>query len=193
MKNLLLFTAFISIVFTGCKKTGDDGVSQMPGYKTFTIKMGDHYAGGNTPSNIETSMMKFIVKFDSSSVYTSAIPENQYDINKLYGFSDNDAPHHQFSARIGWRWSENALRLFAYVYNSGVVLSKEITTITIGSEVQCAIIISDAKYIFKVNEITEMLPRAATTVKAKGYQLYPYFGGDETAPHDISIMIKEEN
>jgi hypothetical protein len=23
------------------------------------------------------------------------------------------------------------------------------------------------------------------------YQLYPYFGGDETAPHDITILIDE--
>jgi hypothetical protein len=30
----------------------------------------------------------------------------------------------------------------------------------------------------------------ATTPKGQGYQLYPYFGGDETAPHDINIWIK---
>jgi hypothetical protein len=37
-----------------------------------------------------------------------------------------------------------------------------------------------------------LMPRAAATVKAKGYRLYPYFGGDETAPHDITISIRDE-
>ncbi|MEO5783498.1 MAG: hypothetical protein ABIQ07_09520 [Ginsengibacter sp.] len=35
------------------------------------------------------------------------------------------------------------------------------------------------------------LPRTSTTAKAIGYKLYPYFGGDETAPHEIDIWIKE--
>jgi hypothetical protein len=30
-----------------------------------------------------------------------------------------------------------------------------------------------------------------STPKGKGYRLYPYFGGDETAPHDISIWVKD--
>ena len=28
-------------------------------------------------------------------------------------------------------------------------------------------------------------------VEDKRYMLYPYFGGDETAPHDIKIQIKK--
>jgi hypothetical protein len=35
------------------------------------------------------------------------------------------------------------------------------------------------------------MPRLASTRKAKGYQLYPYFGGDEVAPHLINIWVKE--
>jgi len=35
------------------------------------------------------------------------------------------------------------------------------------------------------------MPRESTTTMAEGYQLYPYFGGDETAPHDIFIWIEK--
>jgi hypothetical protein len=35
------------------------------------------------------------------------------------------------------------------------------------------------------------MPRKSTTIKAVGYKLYPYFGGDELAPHPVSIWIKE--
>lgn len=156
----------------------------------FTIRTGQHFADGNTYKSIEIQELKFSVKFDSSAVYQCASPINQYDINKLYGFSDNNANHHQFSARFGWRWSDNALRLFAYVYNNGVVISKELGSVIIGKEVNCRIKISGDVYIFSMDEIMESLPRSSTTPLAKGYLLYPYFGGDEPAPHNINIWIK---
>ncbi len=156
----------------------------------FTIKKGKHFAEGNVYKSVETQDFKFSVKFDSSAIYKCFSPINQYDINKLYGFSDNNADHHQFSARFGWRWSDDALRLFAYVYNNGIVISKELSTVPIGKEVNCSIKVDGATYIFTCDEITELLPRLSTTPLAKGYLLYPYFGGDEIAPHDINIWIK---
>jgi hypothetical protein len=35
------------------------------------------------------------------------------------------------------------------------------------------------------------MPRSSITAKASGYLLFPYFGGDETAPHDMGIEIKD--
>ena len=193
MKNLIILSICIGGFLSGCNKSGEEfSGSASPQFKTYLIKTGEHFSDQNPYSEIETSLLKFVVKFDSSALYVTSLPENQYDINKLYGFSDNDANHHQYSARIGWGWSENALRLYAYVYNAGSIISKEITPVDIGSEIHCSIVISSANYIFQVNNSTEVLPRAATTVKGKGYRLYPYFGGDETAPHDITMMILEE-
>jgi hypothetical protein len=109
----------------------------------------------------------------------------------LYGFSDNNSGHQLYSARFGWRWSDNALRLFGYVYNNGIRDSKELGTINIGSEVNCSIKVTAKNYVFTLNGVTDSLPRAASSVKASGYKLYPYFGGDEPAPHNIYIWIKE--
>ena len=92
-----------------------------------------------------------MVKFDSSAIYNTSDPSNQYDINKLYGFSDNDSAHHLYSARFGWRWSDNALRIFAYVYNSGVRTSEELGTIQPGTENNCSIKVTDGHYIFCLN------------------------------------------
>jgi len=156
----------------------------------FTIRAGQHFADGNTYKPIEIQELKFSVKFDSSAIYKSVLPINQYDINKLYGFSDNNEKHHQFSARFGWRWSDNELRLFAYVYNNGIVLSKVLGSVTIGKEVSCSIKVSEVDYIFTMDKITQHLPRSSSTPLAKGYLLYPYFGGDEPAPHDINVWIK---
>ena len=95
--------------------------------------------------------MTFVVKFDSSAVYQTSNPENQYDINKLYGFSDNGDQHHSYSARFGWRWSDGALRLFAYTYNKAIRDEKELGKVAIGSEVHCAIEVQGEVYVFTVD------------------------------------------
>jgi hypothetical protein len=85
---------------------------------------------------------------------------------------------------------EGALRLYAYVYNAGKVTAKELGIITIGATMNCRIKVTPAAYLFTWGDQQQAMPRLSTTEKGKGYQLYPYFGGDEAAPHDISIWIK---
>ena len=201
MKTILLSFAAMLLLNTGCKKESNivekttssvaKGSSRTPpGFTKYTIKKGLHFADVNPYKTVDVNEMKFAVTFDSSAVYKSADPANQFDINKLYGFADNGANHHQFSARFGWRWSDNALRLFAYVYNDGVVASEEIGTITIGAELICSIKITATGYLFSVNENKKLVARTSTTATGIGYQLYPYFGGDEAAPHDVNILVK---
>jgi len=160
-------------------------------YIDYIISQGDQFCDKNFPVPVDYSVQKFSVLFDSSAIYTLANKSNQSDINKLYGFSDNNTEHHVNSARIGWRWSDNALRLFAYVYNNEQRSSLEIATVSINKEIICSIEVRIDEYHFSVNGIGKMMPRASTTATAKGYKLYPYFGGDEKAPHKISIRIKE--
>ncbi len=194
----ILFTLVAALALTGCNKMADIIVDKATSGTTsdshqftkYTIQKGNQYCDGNSYKPVALSEMKFLVKFDSTAIYETQSQENQYDINKLYGFSDNNADHHQYSARFGWRWSDKALCLFAYVYNEGAVSSKELTTIAIGAEVNCSIKVSSSNYLFTVNGFTTAMPRLAATEKAEGYQLYPYFGGDEAAPHQIAIWIK---
>jgi hypothetical protein len=198
MKNALLYgLAAMLMLLAGCQKAldaiiekGTSSSTSSSGFVKYTIRQGQQYCDQNGYKPVEVEGMKFVVKFDSTAIYQTRLAENQNDINKLYGFSDNNTDHHQYSARFGWRWSANALRLFAYVYNEGTVTSKELATAAIGDEVNCSIQVTSTSYLFTVNDITERLPRMATTSKGKGYQLYPYFGGDEAAPHTINIWIK---
>lgn len=160
-------------------------------FTLYSIKKGQQYCDQSTFFPVEYAELKFVVKFDSSAIYNSIDANNQYDINKLYGFSDNDSLHQVYSARFGWRWSDKALRIFAYVYNKGVRNSKELGTVAIGAENDCSIKVTGGHYIFSLNNHSDTLLRSATTHKGRGYRLYPYFGGDELAPHDITILIKE--
>ena len=190
--RVLILCVLTSLLFS-CKKESVSPPARASGpvdFTQYTIKKGEHYTTENNFVPVDTVELAFTVQFDSSAVYTTANPQNQYDINKLYGFADNGAAHHLYSARFGWRWSDNALRLFAYVYNAGEVLSEEIATVPIGSPIRCRLDVAGNQYHFYCNEWFKTLPRASTTQKGKGYLLYPYFGGDEKAPHDITIWIK---
>ena len=157
----------------------------------YTIRQGQHHADQNSYQQVNYDELKFVVRFDSTAIYQTAKASNQEDIDKLYGFSDNNSQHQQFSARFGWNWVQSALRLYAYTYNNGERTSQEITTLHIGNEYNCSIKVMNQNYIFSVNSTTIAMPRSSITAKGDGYKLYPYFGGDETAPHDIHVWIKE--
>ncbi|MCW3114938.1 MAG: hypothetical protein JWR18_3334 [Segetibacter sp.] len=198
-KNLVI--ACVAILSLGSCKKKIDGVVESITNKSnqattgqfvqFTIPKGEQYSDKSTYTTVNYQQLSFIVKFDSSAIYQTVSPANQTDINKLFGFSDNKSQHHEYSARFGWRWSNNALRLFSYIYNKSVMSCLELGTVAIGSENTCSIKVNKATYIFTLNGKETTMPRTSTTATAEGYKLFPYFGGDEMAPHTISVWIKE--
>ncbi|HSC55343.1 MAG TPA: hypothetical protein VLC98_17045 [Phnomibacter sp.] len=159
-------------------------------FVTYIIDKGAQFSRPNLFDTMSVSQLDFIALFDSSCIYSTTRPSNQHDINKLYGFSDCDSHHLNNSVRIGWRWSDSALRLFGYVHYDGGILSKEIAPARIGTPISCSIRCAGNTYQFRVNEDTASLPRYCAGDYIR-YKLYPYFGGDETAPHTIKIDIKE--
>lgn len=191
----IFFAGFAISSLLSCTKTNDAEKPKQTevnsNFTTYTIIAGNQFCNNNTFVTTSYSELKFLAKFDSTAVYSTKDPGRQNDINKLYGFSDNNAMHHQFSARFGWRWSNNALRLFGYTYNNGVNDFKELGTAALGRENTCAIKVTSTAYLFLLNNTIDSLPRKSTTLKAEGYKLYPYFGGFESAPHTINIFIKE--
>lgn len=192
--TFICFTLFI--IINGCTKDQTIAVNapaNLPAEEILTqynIATGEHYCDKTTIKPITLSEMVFKVKFDSSAIYTTVDPLNQYDINKLYGFTEGQNPHVN-SARIGWAYNEGKLRLYAYAYNNQQRISQEISTVNIGETINCAIKFDSLNYIFIVKDRQVKLSRAPTGVLAQGYQLFPYFGGDEVAPHPIRIYIKD--
>ena len=158
-------------------------------FKTYTIQKGDHRSI-NAFEFVSASKFHFEVIFDSSAIYQTIEKANQADINKLYGFSDCFSSHQENSARFGWRWYKGNLELLAYCYVNGERTSKLISKIDLNRSYLCEIDIQDNKYIFRLNDEVREITRACTG-SSFGYKLYPYFGGDERAPHNISIKIKD--
>lgn len=186
----------VFILINSCKKeqilTANSPANATPEeiFVQYNIASGDHYCDKTSVKPVSISAMLFKVKFDSSAIYTSIDPANQHDINKLYGFTEGQDPHMN-SARIGWGYSDGKLRLYAYAYNNQQRLSQEISTVVIGATINCAIKVDSLNYVFIVNERQVKLSRSQAAAIVQGYQLFPYFGGDEVAPHPIRILIRD--
>ena len=202
MKKNAAVLSILVLILASCQKkieeitSGSQGKNDIVSTKTseyvkYTIAKGEQYCDKNMYQAVKYQQLSFSVRFDSSAIYQTTLASNQADINKLFGFSDNNTQHHEYSARFGWRWSNNALRLFGYIYNKGVMSFKELGTVAIGTENACSIKVNKDTYVFSLNGKETSMPRQSTTAIAEGYKLYPYFGGDELAPHTISIWIKE--
>ena len=159
---------------------------------TFTINEGSH-STDHPFRGFDGNSINFEAKFHTCAQYTCKDPKNQADINKLMGFSSCNTHHHQNSARVGWRWYNNQMEIFAYVYDNGNRIEEFITAVPVGEYNQYSITRNQQGYLFKVNETKKQILTTSTCSGTANYMLWPYFGGDETAPHDITIkaMITE--
>lgn len=160
-------------------------------FETFIIPSGKHSSNKLTIQSLQTTRLRFEALFDSTAIYETQIPENQYDINKLMGFSECNDQHHTNSARFGWRWLEGALEIHTYVYNEGVRTSELIGVVQLEQSYTYILEFREADYVFTVDDMDPVVvPRTSTCDRGVYYMLFPYFGGDEVAPHDIRIKVK---
>jgi hypothetical protein len=155
---------------------------------TYLIKEGKHSASGVNIGGFWRKNMEFSAKFTESAIYDIG-PVEQSDINKLKGFSDCTSAHHKNSARFGWRWYQGELQILAYTYADRVRSYKLITSIDTYKMYKYSIFVEGDRYRFVVNSQTVYMPRGCSSKRAKGYKLYPYFGGNIVAPHDVTIDI----
>jgi len=173
---------FCFLALVGCKKIDNEG------YRTFTIKEGNHRSGYRYKANYNNHI-EFKVIFDESAIYRTKNPSNQADVNKLYGVSDCGKSHMKYSMRFGWRYYGDSLQILWFKHEAGEFTFSVIADIEINKSYTCTLDIFEDEYIMSVDNISTVIPRACPN-DYKRYYLYPYFGGDETAPHTIKIKIK---
>tara|TARA_R110000782_G_scaffold232528_2_gene318738 strand:+ start:88 stop:636 length:549 start_codon:yes stop_codon:yes gene_type:complete len=173
---------FLTLCILSCKKIDSNG------YRVYKIKEGRHHS--NTAyCTTKSNYITFDAIFDESAQYTSTNPTNQYDVNKLYGLSDCGTSHTKNSIRFGWRWLNDSLEILWYKRENDDFSFKNITTIDLNTSHHYTITFTEDSYILSVDDIHVVVDRKCSETY-KRYYLYPYFGGDEEAPHNITIRIK---
>jgi len=182
MKKVLILLLLLS-----CSKEVDD-----LGFRVYTIPAGQHSSGTfiNHPDN---SRISFQFMLDQSAYYESEIPENQHDVNKIYGMSDFGLRHQKYSIRLGWRYINNNLELCWLRHEEGRHSSATIRVIEPDIIYSATIDIKTFYYVIVIDSDTTLVRRRpeGNWGLIRRYYLYPYFGGNEYAPHDITIKIKE--
>lgn len=167
--------------------------------KKYHIKKGKHSASGFNFGFTIKNRIKFRACFSQSCLYDLQSNDN-YDINKLFGFSTTWF-HHKQSARVGWRCVDgNQIELLTYSYNDS---KRALDESDLLGEVKpnqwfvCEIIDHEDcyEYRFSFENNEEKRLTIAKDKKQKDwfifhYYLYPYFGGNRPAPHDIEIYLE---
>ena len=203
------FALIISVLtLSACTKVADLPSSTATNY---FIKKGCHYFSPQCNDGVENDAALALAAirvqgthmergflFDQSAVYTTASPNDQADINKLFGFGDCSSlanpfgvDHHVDSARVGWDWSpiKNKIELWAYTYANSIRSSKFLGDIALNTIGYADIALKGSQYVFTYNGNTVTMNRGCSYTIYVGLQLLPYFGGSEDAPHDVTVKL----
>lgn len=178
-KLVLMWIAFalfvILLMMTGCYE-GHDVI--------YRISEGEHYSTPVESFSIDSNPLVFYAVFDKSAQCETE------DINKLFGFSDCNSTVHDSSARFGWRWHNERIEIFSYVYCAGERSFTYITDVPADREIRYEIRMTASKYQFVVGNKMVEEDRCNGCEKGIYQSLHPYFGGDEPACQDIRIRIR---
>lgn len=177
-----------------CTKQTDKG-------RWYVIREGNHYSTTIQDRifnrrNYDT-IWEWEIMFDQYCKYHFSHLEdssNISDVNKLIGYADCGTSHTKNSIRIGWRISPTSMdtiELLSYIKKDGVFVFNPLTTVTQEETFNVTIVYDYDKYICCVNGFCDIIDRDCIEFKGHKWGLFPYFGGDETAPHRMSIYIKE--
>ena len=106
------------------------------------------------------------------------------------GWSDCGTDHMENSIRFGWRWIDDSLEIHWFKHEHGKFSFDLIKRVDLCKEHYYELTIFRWDYKMGVDGTYVYVPRNCVYDKRR-YQLYPYFGGEESAPHDINIKIKK--
>jgi hypothetical protein len=188
--NNIIFSLLV-LLLSGCLEKDNLADEARKDTVTYVIRKGTHAVEGEHFKLLRTDVLHCEVVFDSSAVYQSEISINQLDVNKLIGFSDCNDNHHQNSARLGWTWNGQAVSLYAYAYVNGERVIRPLADFPLNQPIKCSVKAAADKYYFSAGNITDSIQRHCNGYSGMRYKLFPYFGGDELAPHDVTIMSRE--
>ena len=169
----------------------------------YTIKQGNHYASGiNFKLHSGLEKLSFSITPDENCLYDLG-NNNNMDINKVFGVTWGLDPDNN-SFRIGWNcYKQNGLiQYHYYIHNHGVRIPgptdpyDKTLLFESPAEVEQKFEISFYKNTNLIQIYSHWNNQFKTTnfnfggVSCCGRYNFPFFGGDQTAPHDMSCRIK---
>ena len=164
----------------------------MANTKTYKIKEGKHFSGFRVSPTYNKNVSNYEVTFTKSCIY-DLHNVDQLDVNKLFGLSY--LYHHTNSARFGWRAEGDKIQINVYCYRNGERYMKDMCLLDVDKTYSMELRNIGDYYEFEIKDATSVYYCYAKIPKPKtpkfGYKLWPYFGGNETVPHDMEILMRK--
>jgi hypothetical protein len=161
----------------------------------FTVERGEHYSDRflykALNSLVLSRSIQYLVKFDSSCKYQLS-KRDQQDVNKLFGYSIG-FDHHKNSARFGWHWHWGKIHASAYLYRDGERIVLPMAKLELDSWYRFSIEAQEESDCFLIADEESTIAIANVERRAKfrfGFHLWPYFGGNNPAPHEVQLEMK---
>lgn len=160
--------------------------------KEYIIKKGNHYS-----THIIKPYLGFKKEFNIQFKFNENCRYNledvdQLDINKLWGISFGY--HEANSIRIGWVYNlfTDKIDLYYYIYENSVRKYAKFSECFINDTCVVKLLLSNTSFtmIDKGNPWNIISETYNYPDFKLGYYLWPYFGGNEVAPHDIHIQME---
>lgn len=159
--------------------------------KKRTIYKGLHYAFPPILGASFKNTFAWRVNFNNSAIYNLQ-NENQWDINKLIGIRLHPFSNHTTSFRFGWLYNINTQKIdiYAYYYIKGNRNYELLTSISVNEDLWLKIeCLEKGGVKLTANNISWSNIGESLTYRLKYFSGF-YFGGNEVAPHTISVNIQ---
>lgn len=132
--------------------------------------------------------MRAKVTFHKDCEYNLPSQDKQ-DINKLFGYSFGH--HHRNSLRIGWRYNEDRkqIEVVSYIYIDGVRQTERHLAWCDFEEEYEMYIDNSENYAYMIVYTFAGICVPFRNKLGVSYPLSLYFGGNNTAPHDMTIDL----
>jgi len=160
----------------------DEGEHTSYSYNYFNKKRENIVA----PILITGNRVDFSFTFKDNHKYDFTIKDGG-DINKLYGITSPKI--HENSARFGWRYiGDDRFEVYAYYYVRGERNWKLLAIVETNERLLYSIDVSGHQYTFGV---AGQWLTVRDTKNIMAFRAFPYYGGDNPAPHTMYFLITE--
>lgn len=167
--------------------------------KKYTILKNCHYAffllGRIFGWHYDKTYYNIFFKFSKECWWSTPRNSDDYDLNKLAGFSFGLFGIHKNSVRITWRPNfekKGFISLYGYTYDSAKKehTAEYLAEVEVEKNCICLLSLNEDSYIFDMGSFGSIEMDNKTPDSLIQKEIYPYFGGNNKSPQKMSIWMK---
>lgn len=157
----------------------------------YIIRKNKHYSFHFPSFTLSNKFKQYTIKFFKSCLYSFGNADDN-DVNKLVGYTFGMIPNpHKNSFRLGWNCINGRISLFSYAYINSERIIRYLCDLDTDKSYNVIIYVIKNKIRVSIDDEVYYTGIDVSGLPNFGWKLFPYFGGNNKAPHDILIEINQ--